>query len=161
MHYDTLTKLPAHYAVHRTLLWAYSVLWNFYKGNVSEHVRHLNCCCRCILLLSEPPDSACLLSEWEIFLLASCLFCKMTHSGGFEMESISKTPQPAVGLCSGNMKQLRKQASVKHTTALLHVWLIFRRISVSGNVLWACFQILSKIILSLSCLSTVCVCVCV
>lgn len=26
------------------------------------------------------------------------------------MESISKSPQPAVGLCSGNTKQLRKQA---------------------------------------------------
>lgn len=33
------------------------------------------------------------------------------------MESISKSPQPAVGLCSGNMKQLSKQASAVHRSS--------------------------------------------
>lgn len=70
------------------------------------------------------------------------------------MESISKSPQPAVGLCSGNTKQLRKQAPVVHTAPPLQLWSNFSRISVSGNVPCACFQILSRIILSQSCLST-------
>lgn len=73
------------------------------------------------------------------------------------MESISKSPQRAVRLCSGNMKQLRKQASVVHTDPLLQLWVIFKRISVLGNVACAWFQILSKIILSQSCLSAMCV----
>lgn len=44
------------------------------------------------------------------------------------MESISKSPQPAVGLCSGNVKQLRKQAWAVHAAPLLQLRLIFGRI---------------------------------
>lgn len=50
------------------------------------------------------------------------------------MESISKSPQPAVGLCSGNTKQLRKQASVVHAAPPPQLRSNFSRIRVSGNV---------------------------
>lgn len=153
-HKRVMSKMPAHYCAIKHATHSHEhVLINLYREmfpSVSDILT--------VVWLSQTSTICALFSpEWEIFSLAACQPCNMYHSGGFKMESISKSPQRAVRLCSGNMKQLRKQASVAHTALLLQLWVIFKRISVLGNVACAWFQILSKIILSQSCLSAMCV----
>lgn len=130
----------------RTLSWTLHKLEKFTKEMFlrTSDVQH-------ILLLSPPETSAS--KEREIFLLASRLPCDVQRCGGFKMESISKSPQPADRLCSGNLKQLRKQS---RTAPLLQLWAFVNLREDFGSAATE-FQILFQIILNQHDLKTACV----
>lgn len=119
----------------RTLSWTLHKLEKFTKEMFlrTSDVQH-------ILLLSPPETSPS--KEREIFLLASRLPCDVQRCGGFKMESISKSPQPADRLCSGNLKQ--------------QLWAFVNLREDFGSAATE-FQILFQIILNQHDLKTACV----